>query len=460
MTIQPCLDENENILLWNGDIFSDNSIELNKSDTSFILRSFQSLNVLPTLELIKGPYSFLYYQKSTNILYFTRDLFGRHSLLVNFNLVNNSLTFMSVTSRKFQDTFEIPAIGLFALNLTNLNFSNLNLTCFPWRTTNNIFHEHIKKLETIFNTSIKIEKIIFPSREESLNQINIDEHYFHVNLDSENKENIMDLLLKRSDIFERVEKIENLLKTSIETRIKKQPSYCKNCIKLILNNENVKCCHTKIGILFSGGLDSSIISVIADNFIPENESIDLINVAFEKVNKNSKNQNKEEIYNVPDRKTGRQSLADLKLICPKRNWNFVEVNISQEELNIYRSSRISDLIYPLETILDESLGCALWFASRGIGFLKGESYESPCRILLLGMGADELFGGYMRHRTILKHKGWKALIEELKLELNRISDRNLGRDDRVTSDHGKQARYPYLDENLVEFVQSLPPWER
>lgn len=106
------------------------------------------------------------------------------------------------------------------------------------------------------------------------------------------------------------------------------------------------------------------------------------------------------------------------------------------------------------------MGCALWFASRGIGFLNGKSYESPARILLLGMGADELFGGYMRHRTILKHKGWEALIEELQLELNRISDRNLGRDDRVTSDHGKQARYPYLDENLVDYVQSLPPWER
>lgn len=114
----------------------------------------------------------------------------------------------------------------------------------------------------------------------------------------------------------------------------------------------------------------------------------------------------------------------------------------------------------MNTILDESLGCALWFASRGIGILNEEPYESPCRILLLGMGADELFGGYMRHRTILRQKGWDALIEELKLELNRISDRNLGRDDRVTSDHGKQARYPYLDENLVEFVQTIPSWER
>lgn len=114
------------------------------------------------------------------------------------------------------------------------------------------------------------------------------------------------------------------------------------------------------------------------------------------------------------------------------------------------------------TILDESLGCAVWFASRAKGTIHSNpnTYESPCRVLLLGMGADELFGGYMRHRTILKHKGWDALMQELNIELDRISERNLGRDDRIVSDHGRQSRLPYLDENVIEYVQKLKPWER
>lgn len=108
------------------------------------------------------------------------------------------------------------------------------------------------------------------------------------------------------------------------------------------------------------------------------------------------------------------------------------------------------------------MGCAVWFASRARGTLLTSSniYESPCRILLLGMGADELFGGYMRHRTILKHKGWNALAQELSIELARISERNLGRDDRIVSDHGKQSRLPYLDESIIQYVQQLKPWER
>ena len=33
-----------------------------------------------------------------------------------------------------------------------------------------------------------------------------------------------------------------------------------------------------------------------------------------------------------------------------------------------------------------------------------------------------------------------------------------GRDDRVVADHGKELRMPFLDENLVRYLSSLPPW--
>jgi asparagine synthetase B (glutamine-hydrolysing) len=76
------------------------------------------------------------------------------------------------------------------------------------------------------------------------------------------------------------------------------------------------------------------------------------------------------------------------------------------------------------------------------------------------MGADELFGGYRRHRTALNLEGWNGLRNELQLDLSRISTRNLGRDNRIVSDHCCQGRLPYLDESVVSYVSSLEPWER
>ncbi|KAM5152428.1 asparagine synthetase domain-containing protein 1 isoform 3-T3 [Mantella aurantiaca] len=78
------------------------------------------------------------------------------------------------------------------------------------------------------------------------------------------------------------------------------------------------------------------------------------------------------------------------------------------------------------------------------------------KVVLTGIGADEQLGGYSRHRVRFNTSGYSSLLEELSMELGRISSRNLGRDDRVIGDHGKEARFPFLDENVVSFLNSLP----
>lgn len=273
---------------------------------------------------------------------------------------------------------------------------------------------------------------------------------------AENFPQIMSDLIANPQISKHVDKLLELLKKSIEIRLKAKPNYCRNCLNLSIKTV---CNHSKIGILFSGGLDSTILAKITDEFIPNNEPIDLINVAFEKATINSKIKPN---FDVPDRKTGRQALQELQKLTPNRTWNFIEINITRVELIKQCSTHICHLVYPLQTILDESLGCALWFASRGTGNLlsNNEPYTTPARVLLLGMGADELFGGYTRHRNTLRRSGWSALSLELNNELSRISERNLGRDDRIVSDHGRQSRLPYLDEEFIKFVQTLPPWQR
>ncbi|KAK1789171.1 hypothetical protein P4O66_015115 [Electrophorus voltai] len=240
-----------------------------------------------------------------------------------------------------------------------------------------------------------------------------------------------------------------------------------------------------VAILFSGGIDSMILAVLADHHIPADRPVDLLNVAFKlqelKMNQVSRkkghnqkkdctnadapsDQQKSNCFDVPDRITGRAGLQELKNLSPARKWNFVEINVTQEELKEMREKRISHLVHPLDTVLDDSIGCAVWFAARGVGIISEEAgqrqHTSTAKVVLTGIGADEQLAGYSRHRMRFKSSGLEGLVKELALELGRISSRNLGRDDRVIGDHGKEARFPYLDEDVVSFLNSLPIWEK
>ncbi|KAM7295681.1 asparagine synthetase domain-containing protein 1 [Ixodes scapularis] len=74
------------------------------------------------------------------------------------------------------------------------------------------------------------------------------------------------------------------------------------------------------------------------------------------------------------------------------------------------------------------------------------------------MGADEQLGGYSRHVVKYKNFGWQGLVDEISMELDRIATRNMGRDDRIVSDHGREPRFPFLDKNVVNYLNQIPIW--
>lgn len=89
-------------------------------------------------------------------------------------------------------------------------------------------------------------------------------------------------------------------------------------------------------------------------------------------------------------------------------------------------SRVISLIYPHNTEMDLSIACALYFAARGSGQASSNDklfpmdYVTDSRVLLSGLGADELFGGYTRHSTAFSRRGFQGLIEELDLDVSRL----------------------------------------
>ncbi|KNA12485.1 hypothetical protein SOVF_125530 isoform B [Spinacia oleracea] len=236
----------------------------------------------------------------------------------------------------------------------------------------------------------------------------------------------------------------------------------QNTIFKVLNHQLEATCDGRedavpVAVLFSGGLDSMILAAILHECLDARYDIDLLNVSF----------NGEA---APDRITSRVGLKELKSIGPLRRWRLVEIDADLSNLTLEMKHVVS-LINPAKTYMDLNIGLALWLAAGGDGWVhEADSsaqhecyqrfrYKSEARILLVGSGADEQCAGYGRHRTKYRSSSWLGLNEEMKLDMQRIWKRNLGRDDRCIADNGKEARFPFLDEDVIRTLLDFPLWE-
>ncbi|XP_060944812.1 asparagine synthetase domain-containing protein 1 [Limanda limanda] len=482
LTPQPLQDNIGNVLLWNGEIFGGLPVKPSENDTVVVSQSLLSCSgpseILSVLSGVRGPWGFVYYQKAGDYLWFGRDFFGRRSLLWKFDA--GVLTLTSVAARDpGPDQFswqEVPAVGVYRIDLkAATEAGTVTFEVYPWATScsDTILESVPSGCTAVMNQSgLVLTSPVCPlnmSIPKSLNETEAQS-----NSDSSVKD-LQQLLESKEGNYE-VSRLVDVLSEAVRRRVQSLP----------IEDETDHSDQASIAVLFSGGIDSMILAVLADRHIPAHQPIDLLNVAFKqqepkkqkdsaknvKKHKNKPNDNNTDgagsrtfsPFDVPDRITGKAGLKELQDLNPERRWNFVEINITQEELHKMRQERIGHLVHPLDTVLDDSIGCAVWFAARGTGFITEDKdqrpFSSSAKVVLTGIGADEQLAGYSRHRVRFNTSGHEGLIQELAMELSRISSRNLGRDDRVIGDHGKEARFPFLDEDVVSHLNSLPVWEK
>ncbi|VDC01867.1 unnamed protein product [Peniophora sp. CBMAI 1063] len=436
-----------NVLCWNGEIFDGLNISVHENDGARLSAALSSLSspeqLVELFGALEGPYAFAFYHRASRRLFFARDPLGRRSLLLHTPTRERPWFFLASSSAGTRDGYELAEIDtgcFYALDLGGVVETEdpvSQFSSFLQELPRSIPAEDIQRLR--YALPIRTNGVPPPAEHEpTLGSV----------------AEIPDYLA------EPVNQLIAHLDTSSRLRVENIPA------PAIASS-------ARVAVLFSGGIDSTMCAFLAHRHVPMDEPIDLLNVAFEnprKLQARPKRKGRQPLveekrevdYMVPDRETGLQEVEELRRICPGRTWNFVEVNVPYAE---YQASRpvVEAIIWPRNTVMDLSLAMALYFAARGLGQVRdppaGEPrpYHSTARVLLNGLGSDELLGGYGRHRTAyVQQDGWKSVIEELQLDLDRIPTRNMGRDDRVISSHGKEARHPFLSLDVVNFLASLP----
>lgn len=397
LTPQPLEDDAGNVLEWNGEIFSGLWVGPEENDTAVFSQRLLSCGgpaeILAVLSAIRGPWAFIYYQKAGDYLWFGRDFFGRRSLLWKGD--GETLTLTSVAARGVGSDQtaawrEVPAAAVYRIDLNAAAEAGcVTLEVFPWLHQGNDLQLSCvaSVLESVpggCKALLNPSGLVLPPPVCPLNTSlpkSLSEAVAHPNA----KGLELQQLLTMSNKPDEVAHLIVVLSEAVRRRVQPQP--------FTSDTSPATSGHASVAVLFSGGIDSMILAVLADLHAPSHQPIDLLNVAFQLQKPKTQKKSAKKVglpekekplnseiatsgpFDVPDRITGRAGLQELRRLNGERKWNFVEIDVAQEELQKMREERICQLVHPLETVLDDSIGCAVWFAARGEGVVIEEDGE-------------------------------------------------------------------------------------
>jgi asparagine synthase (glutamine-hydrolysing) len=205
--------------------------------------------------------------------------------------------------------------------------------------------------------------------------------------------------------------------------------YKRNNISVYLENAVYKRCITTerpIACLLSGGLDSSLITALVNNYY--------------KLNNISQ---KLETYSIG--LEGSEDLKNARIVAEYLGTNHTEIIVTEKEM----FEVIPEVIYAIESYDTTTVR-----ASIG-NYLLGKyiSSHSDAKVIFNGDGSDELCGGYLYMNNCSDNiefdKETRRLLKDIHLF-------DVLRSDKCISSHGLEPRTPFLDKNFVNHYLSIP----
>lgn len=499
----PLVDGEGNVLCFNGEVFGGlEGLRLGGNDADALSRALATASrargepdasesaIARLLSGLRGPWALAYWQESSRRLWYGRDVVGRRSLLVHRPDARDARFMLSslgishtgrLTTHSPSITCDIPSppgadvggdrvgaqgeprfwdeveAGIYSLDTrvdVDLRMRSGTRELGDGVTARWTFrrHEWKDRVPSILHEFQRASKLIHAIQQPSVSRT-IGHDLEGVRVDDASIDVAVDGLLAALDAS-----VERRVAHSVNPSPRSE--HASDCDRHLTAGAGPA---AALGVLFSGGVDSMVIAALADRHCPPDQPIDLVTVCFDG-------------GRSPDRVAAVDGVAELRNACPDRLWRLVCVDATLADVDAM-TPHLTATLYPSDTIMDLNIGAAIWLAAKGEGWIEvGDvdartgsdearhvTYRSEARVLLLGQGADEQCAGYGRHRTVFRKGeeeatggGWAALSAEMRLDVRRLWVRNLGRDDRLVGDHGREARFPFLDEGVMTRLLRTP----
>jgi len=178
----------------------------------------------------------------------------------------------------------------------------------------------------------------------------------------------------------------------------------------------------KVAVAFSGGLDSSVITVLAQKC---GVDVHLFSVGLENQSEVQFAETATDALGLPLH-LQTYTIDDVRLILSKVLWLIEEPNMIKVAIAM-----------PLYWVAENS---------SKLGF----------EVLLTGLGGDELFGGYQKYLREYERYGVAAVRNALYHDVAKSYETNFQRDNKVCSLHKVELRLPFMDQDVVNFGLGLP----
>lgn len=180
---------------------------------------------------------------------------------------------------------------------------------------------------------------------------------------------------------------------------------------------------SRIGIVFSGGIDSVIVAYLAKQMVPEV-------ICYTSGIKGSN-----DITNSIDI----AEKLDLQLEINELSQNDVEKMIPNI-INVIEDDNMGQVEVAIPIYAAVKL-----------------AREQGIRVMLTGQGADEIFGGYSWYSKIVQKYGYEKILEYMIKDVQLLYKETLEREDKITMSQSIELREPFLDPNLIDTVLRIDP---